>query len=69
MMFWRGSRSRSARMPRLSYALKRERYGTVLQDRATVIETGAMLVITVADGAGGSPYGDRADPAPQPHLA
>jgi serine/threonine protein phosphatase PrpC len=47
-------------MPHLSYALKAERYGTVLQDRAAVIETETILVIAVADGAGGRAHGERA---------
>ena len=47
-------------MTNLPHAFKLEQYGRVLQDRVAVIETESALVISVADGAGGSPDGDRA---------
>ena len=40
-------------MPRPSYAMGLEGEGSLLQDRARVIEAGGALVIAVADGAGG----------------
>ncbi len=45
---------------KFAHAVLVEGYGPVLEDRATVIEAGEVLVIAVADGAGGRPNGDRA---------
>lgn len=47
-------------MPGASFGMALEPYGSILEDRATVLDIAGARIIAVADGAGGISHGDRA---------